>query len=214
MDFFAEILGCAEGLIHELLNVLGVNPGGAQANLDFRGVQVPWDDGGQGVHVDLKGRVLPRGFLSLTELFAHVAGQVLVGGLPVAEDRVSIDYASEFCNNFSFGLTGEPGHVPQVYPAPLPDGDGDGVRGRVHVGDRMVLFYGSLGEHIGLALQPAVVIQNFQGTQKIVGRIPVEGQAVGPVVDKAVLPGVGIIEPVQFGLLGLEGAVRGVLVHL
>ena len=53
-----KVVRCVEGFIHELLNVLPVNPGGPQADFNLRGVQVFGLGSVQGLHVDGKGRVL------------------------------------------------------------------------------------------------------------------------------------------------------------
>ena len=53
-----KVVRCVESFIHELLNVLLVNPGGPQADFNLRGVQVFGLGSGQGLYVDDKGRVL------------------------------------------------------------------------------------------------------------------------------------------------------------
>ena len=40
LDLSFEVIGCFQRFIHELLDVLLVDPGGPQAHLNFRGVQI------------------------------------------------------------------------------------------------------------------------------------------------------------------------------
>ena len=57
------------------------------------------------------------------------------------------------------------------------------------------------GEHIRLALQLAILVQHLQGTEQVVAAVIGKGQPVRPVIDKAVLGGKIVIEPVQLGHL-------------
>ena len=74
--------GGLEYLVHELLDIGRVNPGSAQAHLDFRSVQVPGLDGLERLHILGKEGVLLRDHLRGTEFPAHVAGEILVRRLP------------------------------------------------------------------------------------------------------------------------------------
>ena len=73
---------------------------------------------------------------------------------------------------------------------------------------------GALGEHIRLALQLAVLVNDFQRAEQIVAGIIGKGQSVCPVIDKTIFCGKAVIEPVQFSLFILDGAVRCGGVHL
>ena len=75
-----KVKGRVKGLVHELLDILLVDPRCPQPHLDLGSVQVLGLGGSQGFHVDRKGRVLLRRPLCLTQLPAHVAGEVLVCG--------------------------------------------------------------------------------------------------------------------------------------
>ena len=44
-----------------------------------------------------------------------------------------------------------------------------GVHSSIHRSHNLVGLNGTLGEHIRLALEVSIIIQNFQGTQEIVG---------------------------------------------
>ena len=65
-----------------------------------------------------------------------------------------------------------------------------------------------------LALQPAVLVHDLQRTEQIIAGIIGKGQPVCPVIDKAVLGGKIVIEPVQLRLLLPDVAVRCGSVHL
>jgi len=73
---------------------------------------------------------------------------------------------------------------------------------------------GPLGEHICLAFQLSVLVDDFQRTEQIVAGIIGKGQPVRPVIDKTIFCGKAVIEPVQFSLFILDGAVRCGGVHL
>ena len=73
---------------------------------------------------------------------------------------------------------------------------------------------GTLGEHIRLALQPAILVNDFQRAEQIVAGIIGKGQSVRPVIDKTIFCREAVIEPVQFGLFILNGTVRCGGVHL
>ena len=73
---------------------------------------------------------------------------------------------------------------------------------------------GALGEHIRLALQLSVLVDDFQRTEQVIGRIVCIGQAVCTVIDETVFGRKAVIELVQFRLLFPNGAVRNRCVHL
>ena len=154
------------------------------------------------------------------QLAANIAGQILIGGLPASKRviagllRVLVDYALQVCDKAGFRFPGELGHKGQIHVGPLANRDGKGFGSRVHMGDSMVPLNRPLGEHVRLGFELVVFVQDFQGTEQVIRIIPVKGQPVGPVVDKAVFLGVGVIHVVQFCLLGLDCAVRDILVHL
>ena len=59
---------------------------------------------------------------------------------------------------------------------------------------------GPFGEHIRLALQLSVLVDNCQRTEQVIGRIICIGQPICTVVDETVFGRKAIIEPVQFRL--------------
>ena len=73
---------------------------------------------------------------------------------------------------------------------------------------------GALGEHIRLTLQLSVLVDDFQRTEQVIGRIVCIGQAVCTVIDETVSGRKAVIELVQLCLFFLNGAVRNRCVHL
>ena len=73
---------------------------------------------------------------------------------------------------------------------------------------------GALGEHIRLALQLSVLVDDFQRTEQVIGRIVCIGQAVCTVIDETVSGRKAVIEPVQLCLFLLNSAVQHRCVHL
>ena len=72
----------------------------------------------------------------------------------------------------------------------------------------------ALGEHICLALQPAILVQYFQRAEQVIAAVIGKGQPVRPVVDKAVFSGEIVIAAVQLGHLRLDVGIRRGGVHL
>ena len=152
------------------------------------------------------------------QLLPDVAGQVLVGGLPsgvplavkvegprggVLEDD-TLEVLDHLLNLFRAPAAQELGHVPQVHAGFLPDGDRQGLGGRVHRRDRLGPLDGALGEHIRLALQAALVVQNFQGAQEAVGAVLLKGLLVADAVDEPEFGGEAVVQAVQALLLPLD----------
>ena len=222
VDFNAalKVKGRVEGLVHELLDVLFVDPGCPQPHLDLRSVQVLGLGGGQGLHVDRKDWVLLRRPLGLTQLPAHVAGEVFIGGhimgrpVRLGLARHTEDHTTQLVRQFLAGFAGELFHIGHVHAGFLRDGDRQRLAGRVHGGDGLMGFDSALGEHICLAFQPAVLVQHLQGAEQVIAAVIGKGQPVRPVVDKAVLFREIVIAAVQFGHLRPDVGIRRGGVHL
>ena len=73
---------------------------------------------------------------------------------------------------------------------------------------------GSFGEHIRLTFQFPVLVDDFQRTEQVIGRIICIGQSVCTVIDETVSGRKAVIELIQFRLLLPNGAVRNRCVHL
>ena len=222
VDFNAalEVKRRVEGLVHELLDVLLVDPRCPQPHLDLGSVQIFGLGSGQCLHVDRKVRVLLRRPLGLTQLPAHVAGQVLVGGhimgrsVRLSLARYTEDDTAQLVSQFLAGFAGELFHIGHVHAGFLRNGDRQGLGGGVYGGDGLMGLDRALGEHICFVLQLAVLVQHLQGTEQIVAGIIGKGQPVRPVIDKSVLGRKIVIAAVQFGHLRPDVGIRRGGVHL
>ena len=121
LDSALKVIRGIEGLIHELLNVLLVNPGSTQAHLDLRSVQVFRLGIGQGLYIDGKGWVLLCGPLCLPQFATHIAGQIFVSGhigWPFSlrhRPRQTEDYTLQLGGQLVAGFAGELFHVLHVH---------------------------------------------------------------------------------------------------
>ena len=70
--------------------------------------------------------------------------------------------------------------------------------------NHMLLADRPFGEHIRFAFQFTVFIQDFQGTEQVIGRIVTESQCVGTAVDQSVFRGIVVIPLVQFLLQRMD----------
>ena len=77
----------------------------------------------------------------------------------------------------------------------------------------LLLPDGALGEHIRFAFKIALLVDHFQGTEQIIGRISGKGQGVAAGIDKAEFLREAVIQAVQFRLLFRDCRVR-VIVQL
>ena len=222
VDFNAalEVKRRVEGLVHELLDVLLVDPRRTQPHLDLGSVQVFGLGSGQGLHVDRKGRVLLRRPLGLAQLPAHVAGEVFIGGhimgrsVRLSLARYTEDDTAQLVSQFFAGFAGELFHVGHIHAGFFRNGDRQGLGGGVYGGDGLMWLDRAFGEHICLALQPAILVQHLQGTEQVIAAVIGKGQPVRPVIDKSVLGGKIVIAAVQFGHLRPDVGIRRGGVHL
>jgi hypothetical protein len=95
-----------------------VDPGRAEMGVDVAGQHVLGLDLAQ--RLGVAGRA---GGLGGLQLGAHVAGEILVGGLPCSGLGVLIDQVAQFFDDAVFGRTVEAGDVGQVDAAALVEGD-------------------------------------------------------------------------------------------
>ena len=77
-----DAIGRLKSLHHKLLHDGRVKPCCAQSDVNFRSLKVFGLSFGQRVHVDLEFRMTFHGELCHAQLVAHIAGQILVCGLP------------------------------------------------------------------------------------------------------------------------------------
>jgi len=128
--------------------------------------------------------------------------------------RYTEDHALQLGSQFVAGLIGQLRHIRHIHTGSLRDGDSKGFTGGIHGVHRLVGLDGALGEHIRLAFQLAVLVNDFQRAEQIVAGIIGKGQSVRPVIDQAIFCRKAVIEAVQFRLFILDGAVRCGGVHL
>ena len=215
-----EIKRGIKGLIHKLLDIFLVNPGSAQTHLDLRRIQVFGLGGGKSFHIDCINRVLLCGPLRLTQFAAYISGEVFISShimgcaIFLQLSRYTEDYALQLSGQFFFCFSGKLAHIVHIHAGFFRDGHRQCFTCRIHHSHRLMGLDGPLGEHICLAFQLSVLVDDFQRTEQIVAGIIGKGQPVRPVIDKTIFCGKAVIEPVQFSLFILDGAVRCGGVHL
>ena len=220
LDTALEIKRGVEGLIHKLLDVLLVDPGGTKAHLNFRRIQVFGLGGGKGFHIDCKRRVLLCRPLCLTQFAAYIAGKVFISShimgcaVFLQLSRYTEDHALQLSGQFFFCFSGKPTHIAHIYAGFFRDGHRQCFACHIHSSHCLMGLNGPFGEHIRLALQLSVLVNNFQRTEQVIGRIVCIGQAVCTVIDETVSGRKAVIEPVQFRLFLGNGSVWNRCIHL
>ena len=215
-----EIKRGVEGLVHKLLDIFLVNPGSAQTHLDLRRIQVFGLGGGKGFHIDCKGRVLLCRTLRLTQFAAYIAGKVFIRShimgcaVFLQLSRYTEDHALQLSGQFFFCFSGKLAHIAHIHTGFFRNGHRQCFTCRIHGSHRLMGLDGALGEHIRLVLQLSVLVDDFQCTEQVIGRIVCIGQAVCTVIDETVFGRKAVIEPIQLCLFLLNGAVRYRCVHL
>lgn len=216
MNILSGIAGGLEQLIHKLLHILRVYPVRPQPDGDFRRVQIFGLHSGKGVDIDVKSRIVLRCHFRDVQLFPHIAGEIFVSGLVKGRfpEWHTKNLALQFVDDFLLSFAGKPSHKGNVNPRPLPDGNLQSLSRGVNMGDFLPREDGTLGKHIRFADEFAIVVQDFQGAEQIVGGIIREHALVRFIVDKAELGREIIIEPVQFCLGGVDIFIFGGQLHL
>ena len=215
-----EINRGVEGLVHKLLDVLLVNPGSAQTHLDLRRIQVFGLGGGKGFHIDCINRVLLCRPLCLTQFAAYIAGKVFISSHIMGRSvlfqlsRYTEDHTLQFSLQFFFCFSAKLAHIAHIHAGFFRDGHRQCFACRIHSSHCLMGLDGPFGEHIRLALQLSVLVNNFQRTEQVIGRIVCIGQAVCTVIDETVFGRKAVIEPVQFRLFLGNGAVWNRCIHL
>ena len=213
-----QTLGSIEKLVHELLDVFWAYPCRAQSH-----VNIPrFNSLGLGFferrHVDGEDlRFTSRSVLGERQFLPNVAGEVLVGGLIEAAPLGVLflgtreDGAFQLLDNLLPLHAGEFGHVVEVYPRPLGEGDGEGLGGGIDGLRRGVAPDGALGEDVGLAFEFAVLVQNLQGAEQGIRAVLLEKSRVCPAVDKSITGGEAVVGLREFRLALPDNLVGTVL---
>ena len=220
LDTALEIKRGIKGLVHKLLDVLLVNPGSAQPHLDLRRIQVFGLGGGKSFHIDCINRVLLCRPLRLTQFSAYIAREVFISSHIMGRSvllqlsRYTEDYALQLSGQFFFCFSGKLAHIVHIHAGFFRDGHRQCFTCRIHHSHRLMGLDGPFGEHICLAFQLSVLVDDFQRTEQVIGRIVCIGQTVCTVIDETVFGRKAVIEAVQFRLLLGNGAVRNRCIHL
>ena len=128
--------------------------------------------------------------------------------------RYTEDYALQLSGQFFFCFSGKLAHIVHIYAGFFRDGHRQCFTCRIHHSHRLMGLDGPLGEHICLTFQFPVLVDDFQRTEQVIGRIICIGQSVCTVIDETVFGRKAVIELVQFRLLLPNGAVRNRCIHL
>ena len=128
--------------------------------------------------------------------------------------RHTEDHALQFSGQCFFCFSGKPTHIAHIYAGFFRDGHRQCFACRIHSSHCLMGLDGSFGEHIRLTFQFPVLVDDFQRTEQVIGRIICIGQPICTVIDKAIFCRKAVIEAVQFRLLLGNGAVRNRCIHL
>ena len=128
--------------------------------------------------------------------------------------RYTEDHALQFSGQFFFCFSGKLAHIAHIHAGFFRDGHRQCFTCRIHHSHRLMGLDGPLGEHICLTFQFPVLVDDFQRTEQVIGRIVCIGQSVCTVIDETVFGRKAVIEAVQFRLLLGNGAVRNRCIHL
>ena len=128
--------------------------------------------------------------------------------------RYTEDHALQLSGQFFFCFSGKLAHIVHIHAGFFRDGHRQCFTCRIHHSHRLMGLDGPFGEHICLAFQLSVLVDDFQRTEQVIGRIVCIGQTVCTVIDETVFGRKAVIETVQFRLLLPNGAVRNRCIHL
>ena len=78
----AQVVWGLKGFLHELLDIVGINPGSTQTYINLRRIQVLRLCLLQSFKIDSKGRITIRRHFCDTQLASHITGEVFIGSLP------------------------------------------------------------------------------------------------------------------------------------
>ena len=124
---------------------------------------------------------------------------------------VEEDHTLQILKQLLLGFTGKLRHIWHVDSRFFRKGQGVGLGSRVNRLHRYLLLDGSLGEHICLAEEVALIVQHLQRGKQAVGAVGIESRIVGSCADKPIFFAEIIIEAIEFFLLCLDIGIRVVL---
>ena len=191
-----------KGIKNKLPDILRIDPGGSQPHIDLRRIQPGRLGLLQGFHIGPEDLTGLQCFLSLLQFFSHIAGQIFVGGhiLRPFFFRRSIgqteNHPLQLAYQLLFAFPGELLHIDHVHTGFFRNGYSQSFAGCVYGSHHLMGLDGALRKHICLALQLPILIDDFQCTQEIIGRIIGKGCSVFPVIDETMLGRKKIVQPI------------------
>ena len=163
LDGLTQINRRLKQLLHKLLNIFLINPGSAQPDIDFGGIQILWLRLFQCSNVILKNSILLSGLSGLGKLFAYIAGKIFIccdivwNGI-LRKIRNLEDNTTEFCGQIGGRLSRQLGHIIHIYTGVLCNGYGQSFRCGINRGDGAGLTDGALCKHICFPKKLVVLI--------------------------------------------------------
>ncbi len=177
-------------LIHKLVNVCRVNPCCPEPDVNFRRIQVFGLDFFECGHINGKCRIFLSRFPGGAELFSHVSGKIVICRNPTfirsaAGIRIFKNHPLKvFENTILIFRPAEKGrHIVKINTCFFTERYGECFACRVNRRDNGLLTDSAFCEHVGLALQFPVLINDFQGAEQTIRRILLECPLVGAAVD-------------------------------
>ena len=172
----AQIVGNLESFCHELLDDLRRKPCCTQPHINlgcfkvFRLCFFQCDDVGRKLWVGFSGK------LCHAQLCPDIAGQVFVCHLPACFRVGGVcagvfeNHAGQFAGDALIlaGSAEQFGHIGQVHPATLSDGNRQSFRGGVYTGDCVFRANRPFGEHCRFAFELSLFIEIFQRAEQVV----------------------------------------------
>ena len=196
-----------EGFEHKVLNHRLVQPRCPQPHVDFGSIQILGLRGFQSGYVRKIQGILRCCLHRLPQFLPHIARQIFVGSHINVLIRNRENNAVQFLGQLFRLNARQLRHVGQVNPRFLRNGDGQRFRRCIDVHNGRLLANCPLGEHIRLACQSALLIEDFQRAEQIIGRIARKHAGVASGIDEPVLCRKRIVVLIQPCLYRRKGGI-------
>ena len=202
-----------EQSVREVLHVPWRQPRRAKTNVNFRGSEVCWLHGFQRLDILGISRVGYGCCVRDRQLFTHVAGQILVVGLPLVCLRIEKDDALQVRQKLRHWFVEQVGHVVEVNAAVLVQGDEQRfLRGADRL-DRLPVMNCALLEDGGLGRSLCFVVEVLQREQQGQIGIAVEGALIGAKIHRTKASHKTVVSLVE-SLPRFDNVFLGAAVHL
>ena len=159
----AQIIRWFKGFNHELLDIVAVYPCRAETNLDLACVKVFGLSRLKCSHICCELRVCRERKPRKSQLLAHIAGEILIGGFILLILRIQEDNSGKLSCQRLFGFTCETAHIRHVYLCLFGDRECQCLRSGIHEFYCLMWLYRPFGEHIRFARKVVVLIQHLKG---------------------------------------------------